>query len=193
MNTPAHLIFGTVLFGIPERKALTLAALAGSLIPDLSLYALAGWELQVKGTDPEVVFGQMYFSDSWQSVFRIDNSFVLWGILLIVGIMANARIIVALGGAALVHLALDFPLHNNDARAHFWPLSTWVFQSPLSYWDPAHHGRIVGLVEIAMVWAACVYGWRKFTGPWMRGFIALMAVTETAPVVLFSIMFAGNA
>ena len=79
MNTPAHLIFGTVLFGSPARKALIVAALVGALIPDLSLYVLACWELQVKGTAPEVVFGQMYYSESWQSVFGIDNSFVLWG------------------------------------------------------------------------------------------------------------------
>ena len=73
MNTPAHLIFGMAAFGNPMRRAVTAAAFAGAVIPDLSLYLLAGWELLIKGTDPNIVFGQMYYSESWQAVFRIDN------------------------------------------------------------------------------------------------------------------------
>jgi hypothetical protein len=193
LNTPAHLIFGAVACGDPQKRAITAAAIFGALVPDLSLYLLAGWELQVKGTAPEVVFGQMYFSDAWQSVFRIDNSFVLWGIALVIGVMAKSRIAIALCGAALLHLAFDFPLHNDDARAHFWPVTNWTFHSPVSYWDPAHHGRIVGFIEIAMVWGVCVYGWRKFHGRLMRGFILAMAVMETAPLIMFSVMFAEKA
>ena len=189
LNSSAHLIFGLALFGKPENRAVTFAAVTGAAIPDVSLYALAGWELQVKGTDPNVVFGQMYFSDAWQSVFRIDNSFILWGLVLVIGIIAGSRVMIAICGAALVHLSLDFPLHNNDARAHFWPLTNWTYQSPLSYWDPAHFGRIVGLVEIAMVLGAGVYGWRKFRTKFMRGFIVLLALLETAPFIMFSIMF----
>lgn len=112
---------------------MTAAAIAGALIPDLSLYLMAGWELLIQGTDPEIVFGQMYFSESWQAVFRIDNSFVIWGLLLVAGIMARSAVLFALCGAALLHLALDFPLHNDDARAHFWPLTNWKFISPVSY------------------------------------------------------------
>lgn len=193
MNSPAHLIFGLALFGKPECKAITCAALAGAMIPDLSLYLMAGWELQVKGTDPQVVFGQMYFSEAWQSVFRIDNSFILWGLLLVFGIMAKSRVVIALAGAALMHLALDFPLHNDDARAHFWPVTNWVFESPLSYWDPAHHGRTVGMVEVAMVLATCIYAWRKFTSKITRGLIVVLGLLETAPFIMFSLMFANGA
>ena len=74
----------------------------------------------------------------------MDNSFVLWGLLLVVGLMARSGMLIALYGAALVHLALDFPLHNNDSRAHFWPLTNWKFISPVSYWDPKYYGHIVG-------------------------------------------------
>ena len=105
MNTPAHLIFGLTAFGKAGRPAVTGAALAGALIPDLSLYLMAGWHLQVLGTSPEVVFGQLYFSDAWQSIFRIDNSMILWGIALVMGIMWRSPVMCALCGAGLLGLA----------------------------------------------------------------------------------------
>ncbi|MFT7108148.1 MAG: hypothetical protein ACJAVT_002682 [Yoonia sp.] len=65
MNTPAHLIFGLTAFGKAGRPAVTGAAFVGAMLPDLSLYLLVGWYLQVLGTSPQIVFGQLYFSDSW--------------------------------------------------------------------------------------------------------------------------------
>lgn len=41
--------------------------------------------------------------------------------------------------------------------------------SPVSYWDGRHYGHIVGPIEVALVIAACVWGWRKFTSWIMRG------------------------
>jgi hypothetical protein len=157
MNTPAHIIFGIAAFGNPDRRAVTTAAIAGAVIPDLSLYLLSGWELLIKGTSATFVFGQMYYSESWQSIFRIDNSLVLWGLLLVVGLMARSAVLIALCSAALMHLILDFPLHNDDARAHFWPLTNWKFISPVSYWDPKYYGHIVGPVEIGLALVASVY------------------------------------
>lgn len=192
MNTPAHLIFGLAAFGKVDAPWVTAAALAGAMIPDLSLYLMAGVHLLVLGTDPQVVFGQLYFSDLWQSVFRIDNSIVLWGIGLGLAIALRSGWGIALCGAALLHLGLDFLLHHDDGRAHFWPISNWIFQSPVSYWDPAHYGRIVGVVEIIASLLACVWLWRRFVGKWMRGLIAVLALLESLPAIIFGIMFAGG-
>jgi hypothetical protein len=192
MNTPAHLIFGLTAFGKPGRPAIVAAALAGSLIPDLSLYVLSAWHLLVLGTTPEVVFGQLYFSDGWQSIFRIDNSFILWSIMLALGAMTRSPLMIALCGAALLHLGFDFLLHNDDGRAHFWPLSNWVFQSPVSYWDPDHYGNIAGMVEIILSLLCCVILWRRFAGRGMRGLIVVLGAIEFAPVILFTIMFATS-
>ena len=191
MNTPAHLIFGLTAFGKPGRPAVTAAALAGALIPDLSLYLMAGAHLFLLGTDPQVVFGQLYFSDAWQSVFRIDNSIILWGIGLAVALMARSAIGIALCGAALLHLGLDFPLHHDDGRAHFWPLTNWIFQSPVSYWDPAHHGRVVGAVEVALALACCAILWRRFRHWAMRGLAVILGALELAPIVIWALMFGG--
>lgn len=192
MNTPAHLIFGLAAFGKADRPALTGAALAGAMIPDLSLYLLAGWHLQVLGTAPEVVFGELYFSDAWQSIFRIDNSMILWGIALVIGVMARSGVMIALCGAALLHLGLDFLLHNDDGRAHFWPVSNWIFQSPVSYWDPDHYGNIFGPLEVVASLIACAFLWRRYAGGLMRSLIVLLGLMEFVPVIMFTLMFAGG-
>jgi len=168
MQTPAHLIFGMAAFGKANRPAVTGAAFAGAMIPDLSLYIMAGWHLNVLGTSPDIVFDVLYFSPEWHSIFRVDNSFVLWGIALGICFMLRNAVGMALCGAAILHIALDFPLHHNDGRAHFWPMTNWIFDSPVSYWHAGHHGRIVALLEAACVVAACVYLWRKHVGRWMR-------------------------
>ena len=103
--------------------------------------------------------------------------------------MARSAVLIALFSAALVHLTLDFPLHNDDARAHFWPLTNWKFTSPVSYWDPKYYGQIVGPVEIGLALVASVYAWHKYRGRVMRGIIAVLALLEVAPIVIFGIMF----
>ena len=192
MNTPAHLIFGMTVFGKRNRPALTGAAFAGSLIPDLSLYLLAGVHLLVLGTAPEVVFGQLYYSDAWQSIFRIDNSLVLWGTGFALTLFARQPVVVALCGAAVLHLCLDFLLHNDDARAHFWPLTDWVFYSPVSYWDPQHFGGVVGPVEVLLSLACCAYLWRRHRGRLMRVLVVALGLMELGPLVIWTLMFAHH-
>lgn len=191
MNTPAHLIFGLTAFGKAHRPAVTAAALAGAIIPDLSLYLLAGFELVIAGTEPRIVFGEMYYSEAWQRIFRVDNSMILWGVALVLGVMARAPVVIALCGAALLHLILDFGFHHDDGRAHFWPISNWIFESPVSYWDPRHYGTVVGIAEILAALGCCVLLWRRYVGWWMRGVIIALALAEAAPGILFAVMFAG--
>jgi len=142
MNTPAHLIFGLTAFGKAHQPAITAAALAGAIIPDLSLYLLAGYEI-------------------------------------------------ALCSAVLLHLVLDFGFHHDDGRAHFWPITNWIFESPVSYWDPRHYGTLVGGLEVFVALLCCVVLWRRFTGRWMRGVIVALGLAETAPGLFFALMFAG--
>ena len=189
MNTPAHLIFGLTAFGKAGRPAVTTAAFAGALIPDLSLYLMAGAHLFILGTSPEVVFGQLYYSDSWQSIFRIDNSMILWTIGLGLAAMARSPVFIALCAAALLHLGLDFLFHHDDGRAHFWPLTNWIFESPVSYWDPNHYGRIVGALEVAVSLLCCAVLWRRFRHWSMRGLTLILGGMEFAPFVIWAIMF----
>ncbi|MEO0485000.1 MAG: cobalamin biosynthesis protein CobQ [Pseudomonadota bacterium] len=178
MNTPAHLILGAAAFGKPNQNHVIAAAVIGSLLPDLSLYLLAGWELVVRGTNPQIVFGQLYFSDAWQQVFAIDNSFVLWGIALGLAVWRRIDWAVALTAGALLHIALDFPLHNEDARMHFWPLTEWRFYSPWSYWDSASGGRVIGVMELVLVMGAAAFAIMRFRAWGWRALIAALAALQ---------------
>ena len=178
-------------FGRPGAPGITTAALAGRLLPDLSLYVLAGWELLARGTPAEVVFGEMYYSPGWQAVFAVDNSMPLWAVVLATGAALRHWWMVALAGAALLHLAADLALHADDARRHLWPLSDWVFASPVSYWDPAHHGALAAPAEALLVAGLGVWLWRRHRTPALRGVIAVLVLAELAPMVMWRIVFAA--
>ena len=175
MNTPAHLILGAALFARPDKRGTWLGGLLGGLAPDLSRYLLAGVSLMVLQIPPERVFGELYFSDAWQTIFAIDNSVFVWGALLAVAVWRGGSAWIAFTGAALLHIALDFPLHHDDGRAHFWPLTDWVFASPFSYWDMRQGAAIIAPLEALLVAIATVFLAMRYREWWLRAaFIALL-------------------
>ena len=156
MNTPAHLLLGAAVMGRRGERALVWAALAGAMLPDLSLYLLAGGALQILNIPPDRVFNELYYSDLWQGIFAVDNSVFVWGGLLALALWQRTGWAVALTGAALLHLTLDLPLHHDDGRAHFWPLTSWVFESPISYWDRSQGAGWVAPLEAAAASIAAI-------------------------------------
>ena len=178
MNTPAHILVGMAHCARRELPRTGGAAALGSLLPDLSLYVLAGAALFVMQVPPERVFGEFYFSDSWQTVFAIDNSFIVWALAFLVALGFRSVPALALTSAGVLHLALDFPLHNDDARRHFWPLSDWVFESPFSYWDSNHHAAHVAPVTLLAVFVATLVLWRRHADWRPRGCILLACAAE---------------
>ncbi|MFK7837052.1 MAG: cobalamin biosynthesis protein CobQ [Sulfitobacter sp.] len=176
MNTPAHLLLGAAAFGKKGERKLVWAALIGALLPDLSLYILAGVSLQLLNIPARVVFDELYFSGLWQQIFAIDNSFVVWGMLLALALWRKSAWASVLCSAALLHLALDFPLHHDDGRPHFWPISGWVFESPVSYWDRNHGAGIVAPIGAALAVVAAIVLWVRRPGWILSGlFVALLA------------------
>jgi len=148
MNTPAHLIIGAVAFTKPDAARVNCAALIGALLPDFSLYFMVFWNRFVQGMSFDEIFSVQYFSPYWQAIFAFDNSIPIWTLALGIGLALKAPTVIALSGAGLLHLLLDFPLHHDDGRAHFWPFSDWIFESPVSYWDPSHFG--LGTIDSAV-------------------------------------------
>ena len=178
MNTPAHLILGIAAFARPVTSRNLTAAFLGSLAPDLSLYLLAGTSLFVLGIPPNVVFGELYFSPAWQTVFAIDNSFFLWGALLGVGLWRRLPLLQIFCLAGLFHIASDFLLHHDDGRPHFWPLSTWVFESPLSYWDKQHGAVWIAPLEALASVVAILVIWRQAPPLWALGLLVVLLGLE---------------
>lgn len=178
MNTPAHLLIGAAAFGKKDKKGTTAAAFLGALAPDLSLYVMVSVSIWIMNIPAERVFRELYYSDAWQAVFAIDNSFILWGLGLAIAIWLKSAPGVAFAAAGLLHLALDFPLHTHDARMHFWPVSTWVFESPVSYWDSRAHANIVGPIEAILSFGAAIILWRRFASVLCRLFVGLLMCFE---------------
>lgn len=193
MNTPAHLIFAAAAFARPYQRRTTLAALGGALAPDLSLYVMTALSIYVLGISPSVVFNQLYFSDPWQAVFAVDNSFIVWGAGLALAWGMGARMAMIFAASGLLHLAFDFPLHHDDGRPHFWPVSDWVFQSPISYWDTAHHAGVVGPVETGLSLLFCLVLMRRFGSLRSRLLIGCLALVQLAPALFWVLVFVDSA
>jgi len=191
MNTPAHLIFGLAAFSKPDpdARAVNIMACLGALTPDLSLYFMVFWNRFVRGMSFDEIFGEQYFNSYWQGVFAIDNSIPLWITLLAVSCLFRWSAVIAFAGAGLLHLILDFPLHHDDGRSHFWPFTDWIYASPVSYWDPHHFGGIVGPVEGAISLILLVILWRRFSGLAARVGIVALGLMECVPALLFPILF----
>jgi len=80
MNTPAHLIFGAALFARPDAWKINVAAIIGAFLPDFSLYFMVFWNRFINQIPFEIIFRDLYYSDFWQTIFAIDNSFFVWGL-----------------------------------------------------------------------------------------------------------------
>ena len=178
MNTPAHLLIGAAAFRNRADRIVIVAAMIGALLPDLSLYLMAGAALFIFQIPPKIVFDELYFSPAWQTVFAIDNSFFVWGALLGLALWRQKPWAIALCGAAILHLCLDFPLHHDDGRPHFWPLTGWVYESPVSYWDRHQGAMWVAPVEAALATVAAILLWRSRAGVVLGTVIAALLVAE---------------
>lgn len=189
MNTPAHLIVGTAVFARADQRGTLGAAFLGAAAPDVSLYVMVIVSIWVMGVPAETVFREYYYSDTWQSVFAVDNSFILWGLLFAVAYWRAWGRLIAFAGAGFLHIALDFPLHTHDARMHFWPVSNWVFESPVSYWDRAAHAGVVGPMEFFLSLACAAVLWRRFRQVWIRAVTTLLMVLETASSGIWHFIF----
>jgi hypothetical protein len=192
MNTPAHLIFAAVAFARPHQRITTIAAIAGGLAPDISLYLMAGVSLFVYQLSPEYVFGTLYYSGAWQAVFAVDNSFILWGLGLLLAWRMHSPGWMIFAASGLLHLAFDFPLHNTDARQHFWPLTNWVFHSPVSYWDPRHYGSILSPIEMAVSLGLSLLLIRRFGSLRSRAVICAGVAVQLSPMLIWAVVFAGH-
>lgn len=178
MNTSAHILIGAAAFGQGNSRRISIAAVLGALVPDVSLYVLSGVSILILGISPQIVFDELYFSQSWQIVFSIDNSFILWGLLLGYALVRKNSVLVAFAAAALLHISTDFLMHHEDARAQFWPISNWRFLSPISYWDSTHHANWVAPLEGLMTLACGFVLWRRHKALMVRTSVVVLLVAE---------------
>ncbi len=165
MNTTTHIIAGlTIVPNKDQRGAIFIAVMVGALLPDLPMFGFYGYE-KLMQVPESTIWGQHYYAPRWQAFFDLFNSIPLICLGLMAAYAARSHLLGAGLLSMLIHTLCDLPVHHDDGHRHFFPLSNWRFESPISYWDPAHYGHIFGWVEFALVVAACVWLYRRYRGP----------------------------
>ena len=189
MNTPTHILVAATLLARPQSWRRNLTVFVGALVPDLSIFIFFAWMQLFTSFSMEQIWRDAYWTEPWQTIGAISNSVPIAIGLLILGIWRKASLLSVFSIALLSHALLDFPLHADDAHRHFWPLSDWRFQSPVSYWDPAHYGALGGLIELAVFFLAAAILWQRFRERWVRVAVAATAVLYIAVALFFLIEF----
>lgn len=178
------MLIGAAVFARPAAPAVTLAAFAGGFAPDVPMLVLVLWSTRFLGIPEHEVFGDLYFSTAWQSVFSIDHGFFVWGTLFGLAIWHGFAVLRAFAGSGLFHALADFLTHHDDARRQFWPLADWVFRSPVSYWDARYYGSIFAVLELALVVVLAGFLVVRLRQMWERALILGIAALVILPVIL---------
>jgi hypothetical protein len=198
MNTQTHLLVAAALFAKPDRPKRNIALIIGALLPDAAIFALFGWAV-LTGVPQSELWGRIYFSEPMLTFTAIGNSAPLYAAIALAA-WAYARwradrplpvlpTLCVLGLAALSHLALDLPVHVDDAHPHFWPLTNWRFRSPVSYWDGNFHARWVMLAELITALGLLALLWRRFMAHWVRAILLLAGLAYIAVPAFWYLQF----
>ena len=189
MNTPAHAIANLLLLGRRQDRRELVAVTAGSLLPDMPIIWFYFQEKVLRGTPEMEIWRESYYREGWQVFFDLFNSLPILGLLVAAAWWLEGHRCAARPGrdgsrplgllfaSMAVHAVCDLPLHNDDGHRHFWPLSDWRFESPISYWDPAHYGLWVALAEIALVLVGSIWLYRFYQHRWGRILVALIGAS----------------
>lgn len=168
MNTPAHAIINLLVLSRNPDHARTTAILGGALLPDLVIIGFYAWQLAI-GTPENQIWSIEYYRPLWQGWIDSFNSIPLILLGMLLSWHTRHYFLMALFSSMLLHVGGDLPLHHDDAHRHFFPFFDWRFASPVSYWDPQHHGLWASLVELIVTLSASAYMiWRQpLLRPWI--------------------------
>ncbi|MCB8975981.1 MAG: metal-dependent hydrolase [Ardenticatenaceae bacterium] len=160
MQTYSHWLITAVLpTSSPRRKQ---ALRAGSVSPDVPLALLsAGYVLDRRYLRPHLpdktrcspTYNNLYFNNPWWiAAHNLLHAPLPLFFLGLMGYLWRQRAwgewLLWFATGCGLHSAIDILTHADDGPVLFFPLE-WHkrFRSPISYWDPAHGGRIFRLAE----------------------------------------------
>jgi len=162
VHTQGHAVLNYFLLKNKSNQTFGIPILAGATLPGLPLCVLYFYQRHVLGISDHVIWTQTYFSKGiWQDSIDLFHSFPILGLGLGVCAFLRSRLGCVFFLSMLLHSVFDFPFHNADAHRHFFPFSDWKWHSPISYWDPAHYGKIFVLAEFLVVLSMTIMIWRK--------------------------------
>lgn len=156
VETYAHAFFTWALakHGIKAGRAAGVAGAIGTASPDMPAFVAAIYFWDKRNSMPqEKLLDAIYFHGPFGATGSALHSIVPVGFLL--GLYALLRLgrfdrrqiflWFLIGWAG--HAVADFLTHGDDARPLLWPLSSWKWSNPISYYNQLHYGREFMLVE----------------------------------------------
>lgn len=180
MQTYSHFLITALIWDLLRRRTPPIrtgaAFLWGSVAPDIPLIVLTiGYALsnKISGSNKSTfgdAYDELYFHNTWwmlltslfHAPFLIASYFAL-------GVALNAwkgagrlskagRPLCWFALGCGLHTLLDIPTHAGDGPLLLFPFEWhYRFPSPVSYWDPDHHGRVFAPIEAALDVALIVY------------------------------------
>ena len=193
MNTPSHAIINLAILGRKARPEWNWPIVLGALIPDLAMFVFYGWGKAIAGLSDTQIWDVTYYEPFWQNTFDFWNSIplALVGIGLGVGLGRQKKwrgvgsAIAICCASIILHCLADLPTHREDAHRHFWPLSNFRFESPISYWDPDYYGNLFVLFELGLVLVLSIYAFRLIRSRWGKGILVFSNVVMLAAWSVF--------
>jgi len=131
-----------LLRGRPHR----LPAVLGSVTPDLPALGRSASALAI-GIPRAEVPRFAYRLEPWRHVHLALHA--VWPPAVLWALMPRGSAVRAFAGGWFGHVAVDFLTHNKDAWPALHPFSDWRWRSPVSYWDPEHHGQVFTALDLA--------------------------------------------
>ena len=188
MTTHSHVILNIALLSKRDKPFLHRYAFIGAVLPDLPLFIFFIIESIIRKTPDDELWGTRYFTEAWQNFFDIFNSVPLILILLGIGYyLLNSEKITVFAWSLLLHCTFDLLTHHDDGHHHFYPLSDFAFESPISYWDRDHYAGIVAPIERVVFLIASIYLFPRLKTRLARWCLVIINVLFLASYVLFFI------
>ena len=144
-------------------------------MPDAGMFLFYAWE-KIKGVPEEQIWSVDFYMPFWQGVFDTTNSIPLIFIAGLVAWIFNHKMALVLLASMLIHVLFDLPVHHDDAHRHFFPFSNFRFISPISYWDPEHHGNLVSIIEVFVCALCAGWLWTNHSSSKIRWTVAALVV-----------------
>lgn len=199
MLTQSHVAIGLLVAARSGRRAAIFGAIVGGITPDFFMLPMFLIARFVLGQDMTQIWDETFYAAPWWTIDQIANSAPLYALLLIAGLAggqrwhshALPRFVTAFALTGLLHVAFDFLTHSSDGHAHFWPVSDFVFASPVSYWEAAHFGRAFGLVEALGGLVAAGVLWWLYRGWQVRTFCGVLLVLSLLGLLITALFSFG--
>jgi hypothetical protein len=172
VNTPSHYVLNVVALGYAFAPDAVTAITLGAIAPDIPIFLFYAVAKLIYRLPEAQIWSEAYYeSAGWQTAITIGHSFPLAILGLALCLWGQWRMGFFFFASMIGHSLLDIPVHHDDAHRHFFPLSHYRFISPLSYWDPRHHGRLVAAVELLLVLGVSPLAWTVLKTAWSRGIL----------------------